>query len=69
MSNPEQKTTDYISVKEMAALLHIGKNKAYKLVNIKGFPVIKIGGTHCVSKKGLEEWIEKNYGSEISLDD
>ena len=45
----------------------IGKNTAYKLVKLKGFPSIKIGNKILIPHNKLYDWIEKNNGSNIVL--
>ena len=52
---------------ELQKLLSIGKNKAYQLVKIKGFPTIQIGKTIYIPEKELEDWIERNIGNKINL--
>lgn len=47
--------------------LKIGKNMAYKLTKLKGFPTIQIGKRIFISKDGLEKWISENLGTQISI--
>ena len=48
-----------MSVEDMADELSIGRNVAYQLVQQPGFPSFMIGRRVLVSRKGLQEWIER----------
>ncbi len=54
----ERKKLTY-SVPEMAKVLGISADRAYRLVKTKGFPTIKIGKRLLVSVAGLESWVEE----------
>ena len=58
---------DAINTKELQNIMGIGKNTAYKLVKLKGFPSIKIGNKILIPHNKLYDWIEKNNGSNIIL--
>ncbi len=45
------------TVPEVAELLHIGKNKAYQLVNTEGFPSVRLGGRIIVPAEMLTLWL------------
>lgn len=47
-----------ISVIEMASYLGIGRNSAYQLTKLNGFPSIKIGKKIIIPIKALEQWLE-----------
>ena len=47
----------FYSVKDVAAILNIGRNKAYSLMQAKGFPAIKLAGTYKVSADLFDEWL------------
>ena len=57
----QQKLT--LTVDELTKELHISRPTAYELVNTEGFPSFKIGNRILISRKGLEEWIERQCGS------
>ena len=62
------KDTDmkFITVKELAELLQIGRNTAYELVNNKpDFPVIRLRGRLIIPVAALETWISENTGKQI----
>ncbi len=49
---------DVLSVNDVAALLQLGRNNAYKLVQSGKLKSVKIGRIHKVSKKSLIAFIE-----------
>lgn len=56
-----------LTVKQLQVKLNMGKNKAYKLVHLKGFPSIQIGKTILVSESELNKWLLENQNSQIYL--
>ena len=56
-----------LTVKQLQVRLNMGKNKAYKLVHLKGFPSIRIGKTILVSESELNKWLLENQNSQIYL--
>ena len=48
------------TVKDLQRIFHIGKNKAYELINIKGFPYIKIVRNILIPDDKLRKWISEN---------
>ena len=52
-----------ISVKEFASEYNIGMNKAYEMVNSKGFPVVKLGRKLLVIKDKVDEFLYNNVGN------
>lgn len=46
----------FYSVKDVAEILDIGINTAYKLMKSKKFPAIKIGRIFRVDKAAFDEW-------------
>lgn len=54
-----QDTLSVLSAKELAQVLHLGRDKAYALIKSKGFPSIKLGGRYLVTRKALDEWLRK----------
>ncbi len=53
--------TKYLTIKELKKLLHVGNDKAYALVQMRGFPAIRIseGGQWLIPEDKLEAWLEK----------
>lgn len=57
----------YLTVKDIQDILQIGKNKAYNLCALKGFPAIKIGTTYRVEESLFNQWMADNVGTQIFL--
>ena len=51
-----------ITVKEFVSEYGIGTNKAYEIVNSKGFPIIRLGKKILIVRDRLDEWLENNIG-------
>lgn len=51
-----------ITVKEFATEYGIGTNKAYDMVNSKGFPVVKLGRKIMIVRDRVDEFIYNNIG-------
>lgn len=56
-----------LTVKDIQEHLHIGHNKAYALIRLKGFPKVKLGGTYVIPESKYEKWIEDHIKSQIIL--
>jgi excisionase family DNA binding protein len=54
-----------ITVKEFANEYGIGTNKAYEMVNSKGFPVVKLGRKLLVIKDKVDEFLYNNVGNKF----
>lgn len=57
-----------MSVKDIQVELGLSKNSAYKLVNLTGFPKVKIGKKILVPRDEFEKFIKQHIGSQIILD-
>lgn len=55
------------SIPEMAQVLGIGTNKAYDLIHINGFPVIKFGNCYRIPKEALQKWLNEAVGQECQI--
>ncbi|MCR5418571.1 MAG: helix-turn-helix domain-containing protein [Lachnospiraceae bacterium] len=55
------------TVKELANVLRIGRDKAYALIRSAGFPSIRIGKRYFVTEKALSEWLTKYEHREYML--
>lgn len=60
-----EETKMAISVDEMAAQLGISRTKAYELVRIPGFPMVRMDRRILVIKDRLPMWLETNIGNSI----
>ena len=52
-----------ITVKEFAKEYGIGTNKAYEMVNSKGFPLVKLGRKILVIRDRVDEFLYKSIGN------
>ena len=52
-----------ITVKEFVSEYGIGTNKAYEIVNSKGFPIIRLGKKILIVRDRIDEWLENNIGN------
>ncbi len=50
---------DVMTVNDVMVLLHIGRNKAYRLFNMKSFPSFRFEDRHYITKKDFEIWMER----------
>lgn len=57
----------YLTIKDLSKMFHIGINKAYSMVQIPGFPFIKLGKQYLIPSDKLDKWINQNIGNEIEL--
>lgn len=58
---------EYINIKEMAELLHIGKSMAYKIANSPGFPCVRIGSKYIIDKGELMIWMKDRMGKTVNV--
>lgn len=49
---------DIIGINELTHMLHIGKNKAYELVNTNKIQSIRIGRKHMIPKFSVIEFLQ-----------
>lgn len=54
-----------LSIDQTAEILGISISLMYQLSRTDGFPVTKIGRRSLISKKALEEWIDKKSGTVV----
>lgn len=60
--NIVQKT---MTVKQFCKEYGLGTNKAYQIVNIKGFPKIKLGRKIIIIRSKVDEWLIDHIGLTI----
>ena len=46
---------DVMTVNDVMGILHIGRNKAYRLFNMKSFPSFRFEDRHYITKKDFEK--------------
>jgi len=54
-----------LSVAELRKELGLGKNTAYELVRMPGFPAIKLNKRIIIPREGLNRWLQQNEGKEL----
>jgi len=55
-----------MSVKEFSQIYNIGMNNAYKIVNIVGFPAIRVGRKILIITDQVDKWMVENINTTIS---
>lgn len=55
------------NIKELQAVLGVGRNLAYKLANERSFPKIVINGRYYFPKEKVAQWIDRNCGKTYHL--
>jgi len=58
---------EFYTIKDIQAILHIGKNKAYALVKLDQFPTLRIGNKTLIYKKEFEQWLIENQNRQITI--
>ena len=58
----EDQDTQLLTADQLAKLWQIGRDQAYNLCHIPGFPCIRIGRNIRVIKSRLEDWLNENNG-------
>ena len=56
----KQGTDKILTVKDIQEAFGCGKNQAYEIIHINGFPSFKIGRRYYVYQKAFHEWLERN---------
>lgn len=71
MIKPEMKDKStvnvYLKPEQLAEKLQIGRDKAYKLCALEGFPAIKLNNSFRIHPIKLELWLDENLGNIINL--
>lgn len=55
-----------LTVQEIQEIFKIGKRQAYTLVNLEGFPCIRLGNKLLVPQTELKKWIELQCGRTVN---
>ena len=48
---------------DLAKALNIGVSSAYEMMNMPGFPAVRLGKTKIVTKPALNDWLKANQAS------
>ena len=51
---------DVVTVKEMQAMLRIGRKAAYDLVHSGTIPSVRVGSSYLIAKKSIENFLSVN---------
>lgn len=57
----------FYTVEDMRKIFQCGRNQIYKIINLKGFPKIKIGKKTYIPQKQFEKWVDENCDTVINL--
>jgi len=57
----------YYTVADIRRIFRCGRDKAYQIVNIRGFPKMVVGNQILIQPDALQKWIDKNSTSTFSL--
>jgi len=55
----------YLTVKDLQHIFRCGRDKAYEIIKIPGFPVMHMFGTYLIHEGELQKWISRNYRTEF----
>lgn len=58
----EDQDAQLLTPPQLAALWQIGRDQAYNLCHIPGFPCVRIGRSIRIIKSRLEDWLAENNG-------
>ena len=56
-----------LTIKDLMRIFRCGKNYAYALTKLPGFPTLQIGKKIYIPADGLEKWVKENMGTKITL--
>ncbi len=57
----------YLTPQDIQKHLQIGRDKAYALCAVKGFPAIKINKTYRIDPIKYQQWLDKQLGTKIYI--
>ena len=60
--------SNILDVKQLATKVGIGRDKAYTLMKLKGFPSFAIGSSYRVFEDDLEKFLKEHRGLKIILE-
>ncbi len=58
---------ELLEVKDIQRYLKCGHNKAYKLLQVEGFPKTKVGGKYKIPKNEFKKWFKSYMYSQIDI--
>ncbi len=57
----------FLTPKDICKHLNLGKDKAYQLCALEGFPAIKLGSTYRIDPVKYTAWLQQHLGEHIVL--
>lgn len=57
----------YITTKDVQEILHLSSTSVSKLVQMDGFPSLKIGKNYIIDETKMYEWVDSHMGTSVSL--
>ena len=61
----QTKIPQYLTVKDLQRVFRCGRDKAYKICSINGFPKMIMHGTILIHPDALQKWMNRNQTSEF----
>lgn len=55
------------TTQDLRRILKCGRDKAYSLMRLKGFPSVQLGGQYLVEKSAFENWLVHQQGRRIAV--
>lgn len=57
----------YLTPQDIMKHLQLGRDKAYEICRLPGFPAIKIGQSYRIDPEEYKKWLKRNNGKEVVL--
>jgi excisionase family DNA binding protein len=57
----------FLTVDDIMDYFKCGRNKAYEIINIDGFPRMQMGRRYLVYRPEFDKWVAANYNKKILL--
>lgn len=57
----------FLTPNEVAKILSVGKDKAYALCALDGFPAIKLGSAYRIDPEKFDQWLNDHLGECVYL--
>ena len=55
------------TTQDLRRILRCGRDKAYSLMRLKGFPSVQLGGQYLVEKNAFEKWLQIQQGRKVNV--
>jgi predicted DNA-binding transcriptional regulator AlpA len=64
---PPIESSKLLTPKDVQGIFSVSRGVAYRLMNAKGFPTIRVGNRLYVTQQALDEWLVHQTGKEFVL--